>query len=130
MVKMGGTSKTAEGPTRSGQSGRRGAGSTADRPCQRDVPPSSGRRARGGRSGDVMRRVVVTGLGVVAPNGVGKDAFWQACVEGHSGIGPIRSFDATNHPIRVAGEVLDFSPEQFLPERFRKSVKVMGRAAK
>ena len=45
-----------------------------------------------------MRRVVVTGLGVVAPNGVGKDAFWRACVGGHSGIGPIRSFDASNHP--------------------------------
>ena len=41
-----------------------------------------------------MRRVVITGVGVVAPNGVGKDAFWQACVDGHSGIGPIRSFDA------------------------------------
>ena len=51
-----------------------------------------------------MRRVVVSGIGVVAPNGVGKDAFWAGCVEGHSGIGPIRSFDASNHPIRVAGE--------------------------
>ena len=74
-----------------------------------------------------MRRVVVTGLGVVAPNGVGKDAFWKACVDGHSGIGPIRSFDASNHPIRVAGEVLDFDPEPFIPVKFRKSVKVMGR---
>jgi 3-oxoacyl-[acyl-carrier-protein] synthase II len=77
-----------------------------------------------------MRRVVVTGLGVVAPNGVGKDAFWGACVEGHSGVGPIRSFDASNHPIRVAGEVHDFDPEPFIPDRFRKSVKVMGRAAR
>jgi len=77
-----------------------------------------------------MRRVVVTGLGIVAPNGVGKDAFWRACVEGHSGIGPIRTFDASNHPIRVAGEVHDFDPEPFLPDRFRKSVKVMGRAAR
>jgi 3-oxoacyl-[acyl-carrier-protein] synthase II len=77
-----------------------------------------------------MRRVVVSGLGVVAPNGVGKDAFWQACVGGHSGIGPIRSFDASNHPIRVAGEVHDFDPEPFIPDKFRKSVKVMGRAAR
>src|SRR6478736_7796281 len=77
-----------------------------------------------------MRRVVVSGLGVVAPNGVGKDAFWKACVDGHSGIGPIRSFDASNHPIRVAGEVLNFDPEPFIPDKFRKSVKVMGRAAK
>ena len=77
-----------------------------------------------------MRRVVVTGVGVVAPNGVGKDAFWQACIDGHSGIGPIRSFDASNHPIRVAGEVQDFDPEPYIPDKFRKSVKVMGRAAK
>ncbi|MBY0459828.1 MAG: beta-ketoacyl-[acyl-carrier-protein] synthase II, partial [Gemmataceae bacterium] len=77
-----------------------------------------------------MRRVVISGLGVVAPNGVGRDAFWRACVSGHSGIGPIRSFDASNHPIRVAGEVIDFDPEPFLPEKFRKSVKVMGRAAR
>jgi len=77
-----------------------------------------------------MRRVVITGVGVVAPNGVGKDAFWQACVDGHSGVGPIRSFDASNHPIRIAGEVHDFDPEPYIPDRFRKSVKVMGRAAK
>jgi 3-oxoacyl-[acyl-carrier-protein] synthase II len=77
-----------------------------------------------------MRRVVVSGLGVVAPNGVGVDAFWRACVGGHSGIGPIRSFDASNHPIRVAGEVHDFDPEPFIPDKFRKSVKVMGRAAR
>lgn len=77
-----------------------------------------------------MRRVVVSGLGVVAPNGIGKEAFWTSCVNGHSGIGPIRSFDASNHPVRLAGEVLDFDPEPFIPDRFRKSVKLMGRAAK
>jgi 3-oxoacyl-[acyl-carrier-protein] synthase II len=77
-----------------------------------------------------MRRVVVTGVGVVAPNGVGKDAFWRGCVDGHSGIGPIRSFDASAHPIRVAGEVHDFDPEPYIPAQFRKSVKVMGRAAR
>jgi 3-oxoacyl-[acyl-carrier-protein] synthase II len=77
-----------------------------------------------------MRRVAITGVGVVAPNGVGKDAFWRGCVDGHSGVGPIRSFDASNHPIRVAGEVHDFDPAPYLPDRFRKSVKVMGRAAR
>ncbi len=78
----------------------------------------------------MTRRVVVSGVGVVAPNGVGKDAFWEACRDGVSGIGPIRSFDASNHPIRVAGEVPDFDLEQFLPEKHRKSAKVMGRAAR
>ena len=77
-----------------------------------------------------MRRVVITGVGVVAPNGIGREAFWNACIDGHSGIGPIRSFDASNHPIRVAGEVHDFDPEPYIPDKFRKSVKVMGRAAK
>ena len=77
-----------------------------------------------------MRRVVISGVGVVAPNGVGRQAFWQGCVDGHSGIGPIRSFDASNHPIRIAGEVHNFDPSPFIPDKFRKSVKVMGRAAK
>lgn len=77
-----------------------------------------------------MRRVVVTGIGVVAPNGIGKDPFWAACVDGLSGIGPIRSFDASQHPIRVAGEVHDFDPTPWLPENCRKHVKTMGRAAK
>ena len=80
--------------------------------------------------GGVVRRVVISGVGVVAPNGVGKDAFWNGCVEGRSGVGPIRSFDASNHPIRVAGEINDFDPELYIPDKFRKSVKVMGRAAR
>ncbi|MGL4423220.1 MAG: beta-ketoacyl synthase N-terminal-like domain-containing protein, partial [Gemmataceae bacterium] len=77
-----------------------------------------------------MRRVVVSGLGVVAPNGVGKDAFWNACKNGVSGIGPIQSFDASQHPVRVAGEIRDFNVERLVPEKARKSLKVMGRAAK
>lgn len=77
-----------------------------------------------------MRRVVVTGLGVVAPNGIGKDAFWQACVNGTSGIGPIRCFDASAHPVRIAGEVPDFDAGRFLPGAHKKSLKIMGRAAR
>src|SRR6266542_1325436 len=78
----------------------------------------------------VMRRVVVTGVGVVAPNGIGREEFWDGCVAGRSGIGPIRSFDASNHPVRVAGEVNDFDPTPYVPDGCRKSLKVMGRAAK
>jgi 3-oxoacyl-[acyl-carrier-protein] synthase II len=76
-----------------------------------------------------MRRVVVTGLGVVAPNGVGKDAFWTACINGRSGVGPIRSFDASGHPVRYAAEVPDFDINPFIPADQRKSLKIMGRAA-
>ncbi len=75
-----------------------------------------------------MRRVVVTGLGVVAPNGVGKDNFWSACINGRSGIGPVQSFDASEHPVKIAGEVSDFDPSPFIPSSQRKSLKIMGRA--
>jgi 3-oxoacyl-[acyl-carrier-protein] synthase II len=75
-----------------------------------------------------MRRVVVTGLGVVAPNGVGKEAFWSACLNGKSGVGPIRSFDASGHPVKIAAEVPDFDVTPFLPTSQRKSLKIMSRA--
>jgi 3-oxoacyl-[acyl-carrier-protein] synthase II len=77
-----------------------------------------------------MRRVAVTGLGVVAPNGIGKEAFWDACVRGRSGIGPIRCFDASGHPVHVAGEVPEFDVTAYVPSAHRKSLKIMGRAAR
>jgi 3-oxoacyl-[acyl-carrier-protein] synthase II len=77
-----------------------------------------------------MRRVVVTGVGLVAPNGVGKEAFWSACVNGKSGVGPIRSFDTTALPVHVAGEVPEFDLSPFLPSAHRKSLKIMGRGAR
>jgi beta-ketoacyl-acyl-carrier-protein synthase II len=59
------------------------------------------------------RRVVITGLGVIAPNGIGKEAAWQACIAGQSGLGRITRFDASRLPAQVAGEVSHFMPEQF-----------------
>ena len=50
------------------------------------------------------RRVVITGLGVVAPNGIGKDIFWQNLVAGKSAIDYITAFDPTPYPCHVAGE--------------------------
>jgi 3-oxoacyl-[acyl-carrier-protein] synthase II len=67
-------------------------------------------------------------LGVVAPNGVGKEAFWSACLKGQSGVGPIRSFDASGHPVKIAAEVHAFDPMPFIPPSQRKSLKIMGRA--
>ena len=55
-------------------------------------------------------RVVVTGVGVVAPNGIGKDAFWTSLLECRSGVKAITLFDASQHPCRIAGEVQDFDP--------------------
>ncbi len=60
----------------------------------------------------VSRRVVITGLGVVAPNGIGKEAFWHACVNGQSGIQRITSMDTSLLPSQIAGEVARFDPEQ------------------
>jgi 3-oxoacyl-[acyl-carrier-protein] synthase II len=77
-----------------------------------------------------MRRVVVTGLGVVAPNGIGKEAFWSACRDGTSGVRPITSFDASAHPVKVAAEVPEFDLGPFVPGPHRKSAKIMGRAAR
>jgi beta-ketoacyl-acyl-carrier-protein synthase II len=59
----------------------------------------------------MRRRVVITGLGVVAPNGIGKEAFWDACISGRSGIRRITRFDASDLPVQIAGEVTNFCPE-------------------
>jgi len=57
-----------------------------------------------------QKRVVITGLGVVAPNGIGKEDFWQACISGRSGVRRITRFDASFLPTQIAGEVVDFDP--------------------
>src|SRR5256714_11866405 len=59
-----------------------------------------------------MRRVVVTGLGAVTPIGADAPATWRAAVGGESGIDFIRSFDASEFPVRIAAEVKDFDPSQ------------------
>ena len=62
-------------------------------------------------------RVVVTGMGVLAPNGVGLDEFWDSLVQGRSGIGPITLFDARGYRSRIAGEVKDFNPLDYIDPR-------------
>ncbi len=64
-----------------------------------------------------MRRVVVTGLGVVAPNGIGVEPFWQSLTGGVSGVGPITRFDASRHDARIAGEVKGFDPLQWIEKK-------------
>lgn len=72
-----------------------------------------------------MRRVAVTGIGVVSSIGTGKDAFWMALLGGTSGISQVSLFDTTAFPVHIGGEVKDFDPLRFLtPER----VAVTGRA--
>ncbi|GAA3081981.1 hypothetical protein GCM10020000_79900 [Streptomyces olivoverticillatus] len=62
-------------------------------------------------------RIVVTGLGVVAPNGLGTNAHWKATLATRSGVRRISRFDATQYPVRVAGEVPDFTPSEHVPGR-------------
>lgn len=61
----------------------------------------------------MQRRVVITGLGVIAPNGIGKEAFWDACVTGRSGIRRLQRFDASSLKTQIAGEVPEFHPGDF-----------------
>ncbi len=68
------------------------------------------------------RRVVVTGLGLVTPLGTGVEKNWQALMAGRSGIGPVTRFDVSDFPTRIAGEVRDFVPENFID---KKDVKKM-----
>ena len=60
------------------------------------------------------RRVVITGLGIVSPVGIGVPTAWEAILAGRSGIGPITQFDASAFPSRIAGEVKDFEVTRYL----------------
>jgi 3-oxoacyl-[acyl-carrier-protein] synthase II len=64
-------------------------------------------------------RVVITGLGVLAPNGIGKDEYWRTLLAGESGIGPITLFDASDIPMTIAGEVKNFRLKDFLGTKAR-----------
>lgn len=59
------------------------------------------------------KRVVITGVGVISPVGIGKETFWNALLSGKNGIGPITHFDATEYAARIAGEVKDFNPSDY-----------------
>lgn len=65
----------------------------------------------------MQKRVVVTGVGIVSPIGIGKAAFWNGLKEGRSGINRITQFDVTNFPVKFAGEVTDFDPLKFMTSK-------------
>lgn len=73
----------------------------------------------------LAREIVITGLGVVSPIGVGHHAYWTSLLAGRSGVGPIEQFDARGVPIPFGGEVRQFDAKEFVKPR--KSLKVMAR---
>ncbi|MQS15554.1 beta-ketoacyl-[acyl-carrier-protein] synthase family protein [Streptomyces kaniharaensis] len=67
-----------------------------------------------------MSRVAITGIGAVTPLGNDAPTTWQALAEGRSGVGPLRTFDASTMPVRIAGQVRDFAPDTAGPARERR----------
>ncbi|GBD12933.1 3-oxoacyl-[acyl-carrier-protein] synthase 2 [bacterium HR24] len=66
---------------------------------------------------DERRRVVVTGMGAITPLGNSVEEFWQGCLEGRSGIDYLTQFDASTYPVRIAGEVKGFDPDDYMERR-------------
>ena len=73
-----------------------------------------------------MRRVVITGLGLITPIGSGWRTFWEALLEGRSGIGPVTYFDTSELPVHIGAEVKGFSPEPYVR---RQPVENLGRSS-
>ncbi|MGC2323721.1 MAG: beta-ketoacyl-[acyl-carrier-protein] synthase family protein, partial [Terriglobales bacterium] len=69
-----------------------------------------------------MRRAVITGMGVVSPNGIGKDAFCRAVLAGKSGVSRITRFDASSLPVQIAGQVENFDELAWVERHERKHV--------
>lgn len=80
------------------------------------------------------KRIVITGVGVAASNGIGKDAFWSALEQGVSGIKPVTIFDTVDYTTKLAGEIKDFDPRPVLGEKglrlLDRSTKLVNVAAK
>lgn len=73
-----------------------------------------------------MKRVVVTGIGVISSIGIGKEQFWSNLIKGTSGISKIESFDTSHYPSHFGGEIKNFKPEEFINKH---KVKLLGRAS-
>lgn len=71
----------------------------------------------------MKKRVVITGMGIVSPLGIGLEKNWGALCEGRSGVGPITRFDTSEYPAKIAGEVKGFNPEDYVEDK--KEIKKM-----
>ncbi len=75
----------------------------------------------------IIRRVVVTGIGVICPIGIGSAAFWDNLLSGKIGVQKISAFDASGFPSQIAGEVPPYKIGDYVPKSYRKATKVMAR---
>jgi 3-oxoacyl-[acyl-carrier-protein] synthase II len=75
----------------------------------------------------MKKRVVVTGLGLITPIGIGKERFWESAVAGQSGIGPVTTFDTSRHRVHIGGEVKDFKPFDYFDKE--EAISHFGRQA-
>jgi 3-oxoacyl-[acyl-carrier-protein] synthase II len=73
-----------------------------------------------------MKRVAITGIGLITSIGAGRAKFWEALIEGRSGVGTVASFDTSSLPVHLGAEIKDFAPEQYLR---RQPAETMGRAS-
>src|SRR6059058_1637608 len=73
------------------------------------------------------RRTVITGLGLLTPIGCDVDSFWRSLLDGKSGIRPIRSFDVSTMPTRIAAQIEDFDAKLHVEKNQRKSLRMMAR---
>src|SRR4029077_19737240 len=97
----------------------------------------SSREIRAVRKGNKMivrNRVVITGMGILAPNGIGIEAFWESLLAGRSGIGPITLFDASEFKSNIAGEIKNFNPLDYIeselkPKRMARHTQLAYAAA-
>ena len=71
-----------------------------------------------------MRRVVVTGLGAVTPIGNNVDEFWKSITLGKIGFAPITKFDATDYKCKLAAEVKDFNPEEYMDKKAARRMEL------
>ncbi len=65
----------------------------------------------------MKKRVVITGMGAITPIGIGVEAFWESVQAGRIGFGPITYFDTTDYKAKIAAQVKDFQPEQFMDKK-------------
>jgi 3-oxoacyl-[acyl-carrier-protein] synthase II len=72
-----------------------------------------------------MDDIVITGIGIISACGIGREVFWQNCLQGKTGIAPIQSFDTSDYSSHLGAEIRDFNPKDFMPPlKYRRMSRV------